>query len=492
MVDEAGQGNVRQPVVAGQFYTSDPNKLRREVEKYIREAEEFSQYEPIAIIAPHAGYMFSGLVAGYSYRQVAGKDFDVAVVISPCHVEGFPFSAVMIEGAYETPLGKVFIDDELAREICAQSEMVKSSDKGHFSSGYGRGEHALEVQIPFLQIALGDFKIVPIVMGDQSWENCDELGKALGKSLKGKKALIVASTDLSHFHPYEEANRIDSNLIELLQGFNPREIWSQLTSRKVEACGGGPVIASCIAGKMLGAAGLMPLKYANSGDVAVGPKDSVVGYLAAVVYKGESNEERAAEAESEAEVNPAPGSDGLTMEEKRQLMEIAKASVQSAVKGKKAPEFTPVSNTLTQNRGAFVTLKIEGKLRGCIGYIIPVMPLYQTVAEVAESAALRDPRFPPVSLSELPLLEYEISALSPIERIDDTGEIEVGKHGLIIRRGHSQGLLLPQVATEYGWDCEQFLQHTCHKAGLPPDAWKFSDTEISVFSAEVFDEDVMK
>jgi AmmeMemoRadiSam system protein A len=137
-------------------------------------------------------------------------------------------------------------------------------------------------------------------------------------------------------------------------------------------------------------------------------------------------------------------------------------------------------------------LKIHGELRGCIGCIIPIKPLYLTVREVAESAALRDPRFPPVSVRELPELEYEISALSPIRKIENVNEIQVGKHGIIIRRGYNQGLLLPQVATEYGWNREQFLEHTCNKAGLPFDAWKKEGTEISIFSAEVFDESDLK
>ena len=180
------------------------------------------------------------------------------------------------------------------------------------------------------------------------------------------------------------------------------------------------------------------------------------------------------------------------MEEKRQLMEIAKSTVEAVVSGKRVPEYEPVSESLAEKRGAFVTLKINGQLRGCIGYIVAMRPLYKTVQEVAESAALRDPRFKPVNIEELPLLEYEISALSPIRVIDDIEEIVVGKHGIIIKKGYNQGLLLPQVATEYGWDRNTFLEHTCRKAGLPLDAWKDSRTEISIFSAEVFDEEEIR
>jgi AmmeMemoRadiSam system protein B/AmmeMemoRadiSam system protein A len=481
---------VRQPAVAGQFYTSDPLELRSEVKGYIQNAQEFPQYQPIALISPHAGYVYSGWVAGYSYRQVKGRKYDTVVIISPCHVDNFNFSSVMTEGSYKTPLGMVAIDSETAKQICAQSESIQSSQRGHLRLEYSRGEHALEIQLPFLQVALGEFKLVPIVMGYQSWNNCRELGEALGKVLKGKKALIVASTDLSHFHPYDVAKKMDEDLIELLEAYQPDEINRQLRDRNVEACGGGPVVAAMIAGKILGAEGLKALKYANSGDVPIGSKDSVVGYVSAIIYK-KANAASSTKAEHEADKTSAKEGE-LTLTEKRQLMEIAKTTVNCVVKGQKVPEFKPVSETLKKERGAFVTLKIAGNLRGCIGYIIPVKPLYLTVQEVAESAALRDPRFPPVSISELPKLEYEISALSPIREIDDVKEIEVGKHGIIIKRGYHQGLLLPQVATEYGWDREEFLAHTCQKAGLPLDAWEKEGTQISIFSAEVFGEEDIK
>jgi len=477
---------LRLPAVAGQFYSGNPSALQAEIDKYLDEAELYPQYRPIALIAPHAGYIYSGGVAGYSYKQVQGKKYSTVVVISPSHTEWFDFSAVMTKGAYRTPLGDIPVDEESAQEICRVSTNVVESMKGHYYPRGGRGEHALEVQLPFLQAALKDFILVPIVMGNQSYDNCLALGNALGEALKGKNALIVASSDLSHFHSYKDANRLDSKLIELLEAFEPQEFCEALADRKVEACGGGPMAAAMIAAQKLGAEGVKVLKHANSGDVPQGSKEQVVGYLSAVMYKKAGSGKAIQETPMEQEEN------GLTLEEKRQLMEIARTTVECVVKKRQIPEFTPVSGILKEKRGAFVTLKINGELRGCIGYIIPVKPLYETVREVAESAALRDPRFQPVSKAELPQLEYEISALSPIRKITDVKEIEVGKHGIIIRRGYSQGLLLPQVATEYGWNRETFLQHTCRKAGLPLDAWKQKDTEISIFSAEVFDETVFK
>jgi AmmeMemoRadiSam system protein A len=180
---------------------------------------------------------------------------------------------------------------------------------------------------------------------------------------------------------------------------------------------------------------------------------------------------------------------GLTSEEKAQLLEIARNVVESHCRGEKTPEFVFNSPTLQEPRGAFVTLHKEGKLRGCIGHIRAKQPLVNTIVEMAEAAAFHDPRFPPVSSKELGLLDYEISVLTPLQRIKEVDEIEVGKHGIYMKRGSCSGLLLPQVATEWGWDRTTFLEHTCTKAGLPEDAWKDKKTEIYIFSADVFSPD---
>ena len=178
----------------------------------------------------------------------------------------------------------------------------------------------------------------------------------------------------------------------------------------------------------------------------------------------------------------------LTDESKEELLRIARESISAAVRGGTIPDFTVSNEELNENRGAFVTIKIGGNLRGCIGYTLPVDSLYKVVSEVAQSAALHDPRFPALTENELEEIDIDISALTPLEKIEDISEIEVGKHGLFIERAGFKGLLLPQVATEYGWDRITFLEHTCRKAGLPKDAWKKPDTIIRIFSADVFGE----
>jgi AmmeMemoRadiSam system protein A len=177
---------------------------------------------------------------------------------------------------------------------------------------------------------------------------------------------------------------------------------------------------------------------------------------------------------------------GLAENEKKTLHQIARTVIENRVMNKPVPEFEASSERLREKRGAFVSLHKKGQLRGCIGNIRGNRPLFQTVAEMASEAAFNDPRFPPVSEKELKDLHIEISAMTPLRQIDSVEEIEVGKHGIYIEKGFLSGLLLPQVATEYGWDRTTFLEHTCHKAGLQKDAWKEKDTRIQIFSADVF------
>jgi AmmeMemoRadiSam system protein A len=234
-----------------------------------------------------------------------------------------------------------------------------------------------------------------------------------------------------------------------------------------------------LAAKALGANKGKVLKYLNSGDVT-GDRSRVVGYGAGVFYKTVGGTEKMKE-EKRVGVDL-----GLSEQDKKNLHQIAKAVIENKVRGKPIPEFKIDSPTLKENRGAFVTINKKGQLRGCIGYIEGRGPLHRTIEEMAEAAAFRDPRFTPVTEKELPDLEIEISVLTPLRRITDVNEIQVGKHGIYIKKGWLSGLLLPQVATEYGWDRQTFLDHTCQKAGLPSNAWKDKNTEIYIFSADIF------
>ena len=181
----------------------------------------------------------------------------------------------------------------------------------------------------------------------------------------------------------------------------------------------------------------------------------------------------------------------FTPEEKRELVAIARKAIENALHGRSSEVQIPSKGNLSRPGGAFVTLRIDGNLRGCIGYIQAPTPLAEVVAEVAEKAALEDPRFPPLTLQEFEQIHIEISVLSPLQRISDVGEIVVGKHGLLLELRHARGLLLPQVADEYGWDRETFLENLARKAGLSRNAWKDPDAVISIFSAEIIQEETL-
>jgi AmmeMemoRadiSam system protein B/AmmeMemoRadiSam system protein A len=471
---------IREPALAGSWYPGDPETLSRDVKRYLESAKrEKAEGEIVALISPHAGYMYSGQVAAYAYKLLEGVAFDSVVVVGPSHRYSFKGASLWDRGGFRTPLGIVPIDVELSKGIMEKRKEIRFIPEAHSQ------ENSVELQIPFLQAVLKKFKLVPIAMEpDWSWETCQYLASAIAESVRGKKVLLVASTDLSHYYSYNIAVELDRIFLNHIERFDIEGLNRDLRSNRTEACGGGPVVAIMLAAKMLGANRGKVLKYANSGDVT-GDRSRVVGYAAAVFYKTAGGKEKMKDEKTKEEKKV--GVDlGLNEEEKKTLHHIAKTVVENKARGKAVPEFKIESPILKENRGAFVTIQKKGQLRGCIGYIEGHGPLHKTIEEMAEAAAFRDPRFTPVKEKELSELEFEISVLTPLKRTKDVNEIEVGKHGIYIKKGWYSGLLLPQVATEYGWDRQAFLEHTCQKAGLPSNAWKEKDTEIYIFSADIF------
>jgi len=465
---------VRRPAVAGSFYPADPQTLSRQVREFLSRApKERVVGDIIALISPHAGYMYSGQVAAHAFRLVEDMKFDAVVVIAPSHRSYFQGASVYDRGGFETPLGFLPVEKELCQKLKEGSNLIQYVPQAHAQ------EHALEVQLPFLQETLGPFNLVPIVIGEQSYRTCQIVGQTVAKATMGKKVLLVASTDLSHFHSYDEAVKRDNLILEDLRHFDSQKLAQDLDSGKGEACGGGPVLAVMVAAKEKGANRIQVLKYLNSGDVT-GDRSSVVGYASAVIVQS-------SQASARETGGKKPGiSLGLTEEEKKTLRQIAYRSIERRLKGEKTPTGDAPTGALKEKRGAFVTLHKHGQLRGCIGSIQPTKPLHQTVEEMAAAAAFDDPRFESLTSKEFKDIELEISVLTPLERIRDVQEIEVGKHGLYIKKGFFSGLLLPQVATDYNWDGLTFLEETCRKAGLPRNAWKDKDTEIYLFSADIF------
>ena len=474
VASEISEKNIRQPVVAGSFYTANPEVLSQQIDYYLKNVPLEDAFEkPIGLISPHAGYMYSGQVAAYAYKQVEGRKYDAVVVIAPSHQVYFPGASVDDKEGYRTPLGVVPVEIDLVHKIMEQIPLISHYPHAHTQ------EHSLEVQVPFLQMVLKEFRLVPIVMGDQDLTTSEKIAKAMADIIKKYEVLVVASSDLSHYHPYDEAKCLDQKVINCINNYDPRGLATGLRQHKTEACGGGPIITALLIGQHLGANRAKVVKYANSGDVT-GDYSGVVGYAAGVIYKNNTARKKKNERKK-------AGIDlGLKENEKKLLHQIVKETIKNRLEGKPLPSFKIDSKTLKELRGAFVSLHKEGMLRGCIGHIKGDRPLHETIKDMSIAAAFEDPRFPPLSREEFEQVKIEISVLTPFKKITDIDEIEVGKHGIYMIKGFYSGILLPQVATEYGWDRITFLEHTCSKAGLHKDAWKENDTEIYIFSADVF------
>jgi len=452
------EDKIRKSIAAGQFYPGDKAELDSMVDGFLQEAETPELSGNIrALIVPHAGYEYSGQVAGYSYKVLSKKSFNRVIIIGNSHQEYFDGISVWNSGYFETPLGKVEIDEDFA------DKLIKTNNKIYFKESAHLQEHGLEVQLPFLQKVLSsDWKLVPIILGNQPGQ-VEILIDAL-KNLIDENTLIIASSDLSHYPNYKDAQYSDNKVIEaILTGKreNLGKAISQLESENIanlQTCACGHDAIEVVMGLMDGKTAKL-LKYANSGDLSRpegADKSRVVGY-ASIVFTDSK------------------------------LLEIARQAVETYVKTGKIIDIKETNPDLNQHQGAFVTLEKNGQLRGCIGSFKSDKPLYQVVIEMAISAAVNDPRFNPVIKDELNDLGYEISVLSPLRKVDSWKEIEIGEHGVQIRQGNRGGVFLPQVATENNWDKEIFLSNLCsQKAGLPADCYKDTDTEIYVFTAQVF------
>lgn len=268
--------SIRPPAVAGAFYPASSRTLQRDVDDLLEKAAPTKTAgSVIGLVSPHAGYVYSGLTAAHAYKVLKGRTFDAVIVVGPSHQEYFQGISIYPGASYRTPLGTVPIHEGLRSKLVQENKRIVLLEAGH------RGEHSVEVQLPFLQRVLGEFSFVPVVMGDQTLELCENLAEAIAFAVSGLDVLLVASSDLSHYHPYAEAVLLDSRVIELVELFEPSELMEKLNHRELEACGGGPIVAVMLAAQKLGAGNARVLHYCNSGDIT-GEKDAVVGYLSAI------------------------------------------------------------------------------------------------------------------------------------------------------------------------------------------------------------------
>jgi AmmeMemoRadiSam system protein B/AmmeMemoRadiSam system protein A len=482
----AADPSIRAPAVAGRFYPDDPERLRGAIEAYLRDAIPSRGERPLALVAPHAGYIFSGQIAADAYKQAIGHDYDVVVILGTNHTTGgFAGVSIYPGGGYRTPLGIAEIDRQLAAQLTAKDPAFTYEPAVH------RSEHSVEVQVPFVQVALPGVKIVAAIVGRPDPSLCERLGKALAEVLEGRRALIVASSDLSHYPPYEESVAADGATLRAIAAMDPAAVRDAI-QREMDrgrpglstcACGEGPIVAAMTAAKLMGANRGVVVSYANSGDTAVGDPQSVVGYGAVVFCTGTAG------ADTGALRRPpvaAPG-DSLGAADKRALLKLARETIGRYLRTEMTPLARGFSPVLNRRQGAFVTLNKNGQLRGCIGHMAEDAPLCRVVGAMALQAAFNDQRFAPLRPDELDAVEIEISVLTPFAKVSGPEAIVLGRDGVVLRKSGRSAVFLPQVAPEQGWDRDEMLTHLSRKAGLSGDAWR-QGVEFFTFQAEVFHE----
>lgn len=454
--------------VAGTFYPSDPKELRATVKALLAEhaSVEPSPTKPLALILPHAGYRFSGTVAARGMREIQDRHYDAVVVVGFTHQDQFEGASVDLRDIYETPLGRIPVDLEAAQFLRSQPGI------GYAEGPHGSGEHSLEVMLPLLQVALGEFRLVPVLMGSARPQDAARLAQALVKLAKQGDYLFIFSTDLSHYHAYEQALEQDRTTLNALAGETASAVSRLFDEEALEACGRGPIMAGLLLAEQMGYLERRVLLYRNSGHT-FGDKNRVVGY-AAIAMRPRSD------AGPEARISAQAG---------RALVRAARLVLHANVQGTEPPPLgLEEYPDLARAQGLFVTLRKQGRLRGCIGRIQNSgTPLAQLLPTVALDAALRDPRFPPLAAEELPGISLEVSVLSPPQRVRRPDEIVAGRDGVVIVSGDRTGVFLPQVWQETRWTREEFLRELAsQKAGLHPDAWK--DATLLTFQDQIFEE----
>ena len=472
---------IRKPAVAGSFYPSSAKEIVSMTESWLQVADNIALSAPQALIVPHAGYVFSGEVAASAYRRIPhGHPYKRIFLLGPSHRVGFAGASVdTLYSVAETPLGSVLIDTALGEEL------IRAGD-GLFtcrSDAHDR-EHCLEVQLPFLQMVFEEVPpVVPIIIGTERLVALQRMAEVL-KPYFNEDNLFIISSDFSHYPSYEDAKASDLYLADAIVSGGLDAFLKALSHiRRMDYAGqdtaacGACAIAILLA--MMDAQGrngfaAEHLMYRNSGDSPYGEKDRVVGYHSIAFTRN--------------------GNDHLfhfTEEEKARMVAAARSSIYSALGLAYDGNDSPVGILKEKGYGVFVTLHLDGRLRGCIGRFTSSASLHATIRELARSAAFSDPRFPSLSKKEAPRVEIEVSVLSPLKRIVSIEEFQLGRDGIYMIKGDRHGTFLPQVAEETGWDTEEFLGHCARdKAGIGYYGWK--DAELYTYQTEVVKESELR
>jgi AmmeMemoRadiSam system protein B/AmmeMemoRadiSam system protein A len=475
----------RRPVAAGTFYEADKGTLTSDIIALFAGCKKSpGDWKVRAIICPHAGYIFSGKIAA-SAISTTPKDADYKniFIIGSSHVMAFDGASVYNIGDFITPLGKAVVNKEIANKLKSENKVFEFPVTAHMQ------DHCLEVEIPLIQYYYSRMPmIVPIIIGTNNVNTVKRIADAL-KPYFTPDNLFLISSDFSHYPSYKDAVNVDNLTARSIVSGNPEVFLTTLRSNSAKNI---PGLATSMCGWTSGltlldlAEGNKNLEfrhidYCNSGDTPYGDKDRVVGYNAIALI--EKNQKQTAVEESSIENLSFTGS------EKDMLFSIARNSIRTMLYDNKrySIDTKKIPDALKKQYGAFVTLKIDGKLRGCIGRFQSTDPLYEVVQASALSSAFEDHRFYPLTKEEYEKVNAEITILGPMKRISNINEIVLGKHGIYIKKDFRTGTMLPQVAIENGWTVEQFLSYTSRdKAGLGWDGWK--NAELYIYEGMVLEE----
>jgi AmmeMemoRadiSam system protein B/AmmeMemoRadiSam system protein A len=489
MADPSDDGAVKEVVrpaaLAGRgWYPGTPESLAKTVDGYLAEGS-WEGDRPLALIVPHAGYDWSGPMQGKVYATIRGKSYRRVFLLGVPHRERLRGISIPRVTHYRTPLGKVPLDREAADRLLARGAPFTSHPRAHDQ------EHSVEIHLPFLQRALKDFEIVPMLVYVHG--NMVHTAAAALKEELRPGDLVIASSDNTHYGarfgyvPFpaddsaaENLRKLDMDAVAKILDLDLPGYVAYKDETGITTCGFSPicVLMALLPGGVKGTMTGYDTSASRSGDWS-----SAVSYVG-IAFTG---------ADWEKPSVPA-GAEALTEEEQAFLLRLARESMERYVKEgiRLDPEGEgwEVPEKLRRKRGTFVTLRIGKKLRGCIGDIFPSRPLFKAIAARAISSAVEDSRFRPVREEELAKIHIEISVLSVPEDVDSYEEIELGKHGILLSyNGRMRSVYLPQVATEMAWDLPETLSSLSRKAGLPRDAWRSPNASFQVFTAQVFGED---
>jgi AmmeMemoRadiSam system protein B/AmmeMemoRadiSam system protein A len=479
--------DVRKPAVAGSWYPDDREDLAAMVDGFLAkaDAEVPADAGPVrALISPHAGYSFSGPTAASGYELLRGQDIHRVIVVGPAHKVPLRGLSIAEKTHYRTPLGEIELDGPAIARL-RRDPMVVAHPQAH------RKEHSIEMQLPMLQRVLEPgWKLVPVLVGRLDDEGYAQAAELL-RGVCDPRTVVIASGDFTHYgrvHDYvpfplddeiaERLRDLDMGAYSFIEARDPAGLSAYKRRTEITACGFGPIM---IVLDMLPEDAKVKLaRYERSGDLTGSYRNSV-SYLSVAIS--------AKEPLGRATFSEPIGR--LSQPDMELLHLLARRSLQHAVtRGPTPPDVDELIGEqalppeLRRKSGAFVTLKREGQLRGCIGAIQATRPLYRAVIDNAVNAALHDSRFRPVKADELEGMEVEVSVLSPLSPIESHEQYDVAEHGIMLEKAGRSAVYLPKVASEQGWTKEEALTHLAEKARLPSDAWR-EGTRFWVFTAQV-------